>query len=57
MTTLIRKKQAKEIAKSHGLRFPDAAIEALDKTAIELIRKAAMRAKGNGRKTVKNYDF
>ena len=57
MANLIRKKQAKETAKTYGLRFPDRSIEALDKVVADIIKKAADRAKGNGRKTINEYDF
>ena len=57
MAEIIRKKQAKELAKASGLRFPDRAIEALDKAVADLIKKAAERAQANGRKTINEYDF
>jgi histone H3/H4 len=52
MADIIRKKQAKE-----GLRFPDSAIEALDKWVMDSINKAAKRATANGRKTIQEHDF
>jgi len=54
---VLRKKQAKEIAKGLGMRFPDSAIAALDKKVVELIKEAANRAKANKRKTITEYDF
>jgi histone H3/H4 len=57
MADIIRKKQAKEMAKKAGLRFPDSAIEALDKWVMDSINKAAKRATANGRKTIQEHDF
>jgi len=54
---IIRKKQAKEQGKVHGLRFPDRAVAVLDTTVEGLIAKACERAKANGRKTIKGADF
>ncbi|HDN90792.1 MAG TPA: hypothetical protein ENG56_00345 [Candidatus Aenigmarchaeota archaeon] len=55
--SVIVKSVAKQIAKKKGMRFPDDAINALNKTVITLIECAAMRAKKNGRKTIRGYDF
>ncbi|MCD6403764.1 MAG: hypothetical protein J7L59_01105 [Nanoarchaeota archaeon] len=54
---VLRKKQAKEVAKGLGMRFPDSAIAALDRKVVELIKEAANRAKANKRKTITEYDF
>lgn len=55
--SVIVKSVAKEIAKSKGLRFPDDAVEALNKVVVNLIECAAARAKKNNRKTLRDYDF
>ncbi len=54
---LVVKKAAKEIASKKEIRFPDAAVEALDHKVEEMILTAVKRAEGNGRKTIKPVDF
>jgi len=54
---LIVRKAAKEAAKKLDVRFPDQAIEELDKKVSEKIKAAADRAKKNGRVTIKEFDF
>ena len=57
MANLVLKKACKELAKTHGKRFPDSTIEALNKVIGELIEKAAKRAESNGRKTIMAFDL
>ncbi len=54
---LVTKRAVKEAAKKLGVRFPDGAIESLDKKLLSLIEEAAERAKKNGRVTLKEFDF
>lgn len=54
---LIVRKAAKEVAKKIDVRFPDQAIEELDKKVMEMIKEATERAKKNGRVTIKEFDF
>lgn len=54
---LVVKKAVKELASKKEMRFPDGAVQALDKEVEELVNKAMKRADGNGRKTVKPTDF
>lgn len=54
---IIVKKAAKEAAKKLGVRFPDSAIDALDKAAMRKLENAAKRAKQNGRVTLKDFDI
>ncbi len=54
---LLTKRAVKEAAKKLGVRFPDGAIESLDKKLLSLIEEAAERAKKNGRVTLKEFDF
>ncbi|MCW1301401.1 MAG: hypothetical protein QW507_03140 [Candidatus Nanoarchaeia archaeon] len=55
--SIVVKSLAKEIAKKKGVRFPDEAIEALDKFVRSTIECAAERAKKNNRKTIRSFDF
>ena len=57
MADLVVKKATKTFAKDHGMRFPDGAIEALDKKIKDMITKAAERADGNNRKTIMAQDL
>ncbi len=52
---LVVKSKVKEYAKrvGKGVRFPDDAVEALDKRVKELIQQAVKAAKAYGKKTVK----
>jgi histone H3/H4 len=54
---LVVKKAAKEVAKKLDVRFPDQSIEALEKLLMDKIKRAADRAKKNGRVTIKEFDF
>jgi len=54
---MIVRKAAKEAAKKIDVRFPDGAIEELDKKVMALVKEAADRAKKNGRVTIKEFDF
>ena len=54
---MIVKRVAKEAAKKLGVRFPDSAINGLDKTVMDMVQKAADRAKKNGRVTIREFDF
>ncbi|VVB74986.1 Uncharacterised protein [Candidatus Tiddalikarchaeum anstoanum] len=54
---LVVRKAAKEAGKKYEMRFPDETIDALDKYLDEKIKKAADRAKKNGRSTLREYDF
>ncbi len=54
---LIVKKAAKEAGKQLDVRFPDSAINGLDKIVMDMLKAAADRAKKNGRVTLKEFDF
>ncbi|MDD2678937.1 MAG: hypothetical protein PHT91_01800 [Candidatus Nanoarchaeia archaeon] len=54
---LIVRKAAKEVAKKIDVRFPDSAIEELDRKVMDMIKAASDRAKKNGRVTIKEFDF
>ena len=49
--------KAKAILKKHGCNTAGDAMEGLNFWAHWLLEQAAKRAKANGRKTVRNYDF
>lgn len=51
------KSKAKDIAKKFDVRFPDKAVEALEKHVTMEIERAAKRAKANKRKTIIADDF
>ena len=53
----VYKSKLYEILKEQGMRMSGDAIDAVDEMVEEAIKKAAERAKSNGRKTVKPYDF
>ena len=57
MADLVVKKSTKNFAKEHGMRFPDAVVDALDAKLKEIITKAAERADKNNRKTVMAHDL
>ena len=54
---IVVRKAAKEVAKKMDVRFPDSAVDELDKKITALIKEAANRAKKNGRVTIKEFDF
>ena len=54
---MVVRKAAKEAAKKMDIRFPDSAIEELDKKIMAMIKEAAARAKSNGRVTIKEFDL
>ena len=53
----VYKSKLYELLKQQGMRMSSDAIDAADEMVEEAINKAAERAKLNGRKTVKPYDF
>lgn len=53
----VYKSKLYEVLKAKGMRLSGDAIDAVDDMVEEAIKKAAERAKANGRKTVKGYDF
>ncbi len=57
METIVVKSKAKATAKPLDVRFPDKAVDALNKKVHELIKTAAKRAKANKRKTIIAEDF
>jgi histone H3/H4 len=59
MADFVRKSSVKEEVKKVGkdMRCPGDTIEALDKVVKAMLAKAVERAKGNGRKTLRGWDF
>jgi histone H3/H4 len=57
MADLVVKKATKNFAKEHGMRFPDAVVDALDAKMKEVITKASERADKNNRKTIMPHDL
>ncbi len=53
----VYKSKLYEVLKEKGMRVSGDAIDAVDDMVEEAIKKAAERAKANGRKTVKGCDF
>jgi histone H3/H4 len=53
----VYKSKLYEVLKAKGMRLSGDAIDAVDDMVEEAIKKAADRAKANGRKTVKGCDF
>jgi histone H3/H4 len=53
----VYKSKLYEVLKEKGMRLSGDAIDAVDDMVEEAIKKAADRAKANGRKTVKGCDF
>jgi histone H3/H4 len=53
----VYKSKLYEVLKTKGLRLSGDAIDAVDEMVEGAIKKAAERAKANGRKTVKGCDF
>jgi histone H3/H4 len=53
----VYKSKLYEVLKAKGMRLSGDAIDAVDEMVEEAIKKAAERAKANGRKTVKGCDF
>ncbi|MGD8226334.1 MAG: hypothetical protein PVH82_10220 [Desulfobacteraceae bacterium] len=53
----VYKSKLYEVLKAQGMRLSGDAIDAVDDMVEEAIKKAAERAKANGRKTVKGCDF
>ena len=52
-----KKVEVKEYFKRHDLRTSGDVFDALDKAIEVILKKAAERAKANGRKTVKGVDI
>ncbi|MBU5575094.1 MAG: DUF1931 domain-containing protein [Candidatus Aenigmatarchaeota archaeon] len=52
---LVVKSKVKELVK--GMRFSGDFADALDKAVVELVKKAAERAKKNGRATIRPADL
>jgi hypothetical protein len=57
MEPIIVSSKAKAILKKYGCNTAGDALEGLNGWAHWLLDQAAKRAKANGRKTVRNYDF
>jgi histone H3/H4 len=55
--TYVYASRVKEFAKSQGMRFSGDAMAATNAYMEEMIRKAANRAKANGRKTIQKQDL
>jgi histone H3/H4 len=53
----VYKSKLYEVLKAKGMRLSGDAIDAVDDMVEDAIKKAAERAKANGRKTVKGCDF
>lgn len=53
----VYKSKIYEVAKKQHMRVSGDAIDALDQMVEDAIKKAAKRAKSNGRKTLKPQDF
>jgi histone H3/H4 len=53
----VYKSKLYEVLKAKGMRLSGDAIDAVDEMVEKAIKKAAERAKANGRKTVKGCDF
>jgi histone H3/H4 len=53
----VYKSKLYEVLKAKGMRLSGDAINAVDEMVEDAIKKAAERAKANGRKTVKGCDF
>jgi histone H3/H4 len=53
----VYKSKLYEVLKAQGMRLSGGAIDAVDEMVEDAIKKAAERAKANGRKTVKGCDF
>lgn len=53
----VYKSKVQELLKEHGMRMSGDATDAVDQMIEDAVKKAAERAKANGRKTVKGYDF
>ncbi|NNG08448.1 MAG: DUF1931 domain-containing protein [Desulfobacteraceae bacterium] len=53
----VYKSKLYEVLKAQGMRLSGDAIDAVDEMVEDAIKKAAERAKANGRKTVKGCDF
>ena len=53
----VYKSKMYEVLKAQGMRLSGDAIDAVDEMVEDAIKKAAERAKANGRKTVKGCDF
>ncbi len=53
----VYKSKLYEVLKAQGMRLSGDAIDAVDEMVEAAIKKAAERAKANGRKTVKGCDF
>jgi histone H3/H4 len=53
----VYKSKLYEVLKATGMRLSGDAIDAVDEMVEDAIKKAAERAKANGRKTVKGCDF
>ncbi len=53
----VYKSKLYEVLKANGMRLSGDAIDAVDEMVEKAIKKAAERAKANGRKTVKGCDF
>ncbi len=57
MEPLVVNSKAKALLKKYGCNTSSDALEGLNGWAYWLIEQAAKRAKANGRKTVRPYDF
>ena len=55
--TYVYASRVKEYAKSLGMRFSGDAMAAVNMYMEEMIKKAADRAKANGRKTIQKQDL
>jgi len=55
--TYVYASRVKEFAKGQGMRFSGEAMAAVNAHMEEMIRKAAARAKANGRKTIQKQDL
>jgi len=54
---VLKKSGVKDAAKEIDMRIGADTIDALNEKVISLIENAAKRTKGNGRKTIKEYDL
>ncbi len=59
MAEILKKSSVKELVRKvdKDMRCPDETVEGLEKVVKDLVTKAVSRAKENGRKTLRPFDF
>lgn len=53
----VKKVEIRNFAKARDMRVSGDVYDAVDRAVEEVLRKAAIRTKGNGRKTIKSIDI